>query len=153
MSHYAGAIRNLTAYYRDSSFDTTVPEGAYNTVEAGTVGGGGFNDPFTAYWLEIDTTAFDGKVVQMAVLSERSTNYSDGVACYLTDKGSVYCSSGARSYGTGYDAISGAEMIAPGYGDEGQFSTVQAGTASGGQPYYWLRVDTRLLEGTAPPSP
>ena len=148
MSHYAGAIRNLTAYYRDSSFDTTVPEGAYNTVEAGTVGGGGFNDPFTAYWLEIDTSAFDGKVVQMAVLSERSANYSDGVACYLTDKGSVYCSSGARSYGTGYDAISGAEMIAPGYGGEGQFSTVQAGTASGGQPYYWLKVDTRLLEGS-----
>ena len=148
MSHYAGAIRNLTAYYRDSTFDTTVPEGAYNMIEAGTAPGNGFNDPFTLYWLEIDTSKFDGKVVQMAVLSERDTNnYADGVACYLTDKGKVYCSSGAQASGTGSDAIDGSNMVAPGYGGEGQFTALSAGTTSGGDSYYWIEVDTKLMEG------
>ena len=140
-------IRNLTAYYRDSMYTTAVPDGAFRTVEAGTAPGVGMK-PFTLYWLEIDTSAFDGKVVQMAILSERGSNFPDGVTCYLTDKGNVYCSSGARSYGTGYDAYSGADLVAPGYGGTGQFSTIQAGTASGGQPYYWIEVNTDLFEGS-----
>ena len=148
LSHYSSAIRNLTAYYRDSMYTTTVPDGAFRTVEAGTAPGVGMNKPFTLYWLEIDTSAFDGKVVQMAILSERGSSSPDGVTCYLTDKGNVYCSSGVRSYGTGYDAYSGADLVAPGYGGTGQFSTIQAGTASGGQPYYWIEVNTDLFEGS-----
>ena len=33
------------------------------------------------------------------------------------------------------------------YSYTGEFSTVKAGTTSSGNPYYWIKVDTSLMEG------
>ena len=110
-------------------------------------------------WLEIDTSAFDGKVTQMAILARDKTDQyeEDGVACYLTDKGSVYCSNGVGATGSDADgdAIEGVSLVAPSgysgypYSYTGEFSTVKAGTTSSGNPYYWIKVDTSLMEGKA----
>ena len=155
------AIKTLTSHYSDSSlWDDQVTDGAYNMIEAGqytqSMGMGGRQGSY--YWLEIDTSKFVGKVVQMAVIAKdgNSSNEAHGTACYLTDQGNVYCSNGSESYGTNtnMEAIESVQYVTPSAIDwsgqahyVGQFSTAQAGTASSGHLYYWIH----LLEGNIKP--
>ena len=164
-SGYGAAIKTLTSHYSDSSlWNDQVTDGAYNMIEAGqytqSMGMGGRQGSY--YWLEIDTSKFVGKVVQMAVIAKdgNSSNEAHGTACYLTDQGNVYCSNGSESYGTNtnMEAIDAVQYVTPSAIDwsgqaryVGQFSTIPAGTASSGHPYYWIQVDTHLLEGNIKP--
>ena len=160
-SDYGAAIKTLTSYYSDSSlWNAQVPEGAYSLREAGTYTtsmGFGYEEA-TMYWLEIDTSEFDGKVVQVTVAAKDggSQYEADGFACYLTDKGSVYCSNGSGASGTDVDenAIDSVQYVAPSARDwsnnkyVGEFLTVPAGTTSSGNQYYWVKVDTDLMKGS-----
>ena len=164
-SGYGAAIKTLTSHYSDSSlWNDQVTDGAYNMIEAGqytqSMGMGGRQGSY--YWLEIDTSKFVGKVVQMAVIAKdgNSSNEAHGTACYLTDQGNVYCSNGSESYGTNtnMEAIESVQYVTPSAIDwsgqaryVGQFSTVPAGTTSQGNTYYWIQVDTHLLEGNIKP--
>ena len=160
-SDYGAAIKTLTSYYSDSSlWNAQVPEGAYSLREAGTYTtsmGLGYEEA-TMYWLEIDTSEFDGKVVQVTVAAKDggSQYEADGFACYLTDKGSVYCSNGSGASGADVDenAIDSVQYVAPSARDwsnnkyVGEFLTVPAGTTSSGNQYYWVKVDTDLMKGS-----
>ena len=68
--------------------------------------------------------------------------YAGGAfTCYLTDKGSVYCSGSA-------DAV--APVISHGNGDiaGGAYSTVKAGSNAYGT-YSWIKVDTSKLDSSS----
>ena len=135
-----GAIRTLTAHSTDGSMWPSLIDGAaaYTLEDAGTYNGQ------TLSWLKVNTSAFDGKVVQMAVVSvdamgtNGGSSYS-GTACYLTDAGSVYCSDERP------------QVAAPSVYDSSQrkyvgaVQQVEAGSYNG-STYYWIKVDTYWIK-------
>ena len=116
--------------------------GAYSEVKAGeytgTAGG-------TYYWYKVNTSKMDGTVVQM-MLGQGSTpssnmgqHVSSGFACYLTDKGSIYCSNDPTSIAPTWTTGGGLKG--------GAYSEVKAGeyTGTAGGTYYWYKVNTSKL--------
>ena len=141
------AIMSLVPFWDGGGMHPSLNGGAYELIGAGEYGGTTLN------WLKIDTSAFDGRVVQMSVVTKAGGtggNVGDAVGCYLTDRGTVYCSNSIRSSatnaGASFSTVATYDNSSRTY--VGAFTTEKAGEYDG-HPYYWIKVDTGTFDSSS----
>jgi len=105
------------------------------------------------YWYKVDTSKMDGGVVQMVTGSTPSSSSSsreaEAFACYVTDKGSVYCG------GDSWYEYNWLPNILPNsnshLGNNGGslYSAVDTGAKYDANRLYWYKVDTSKLDSSS----